>query len=324
MGKSRRFLVIVGRSLFIAIAVLFILFGISGIIGTWCVNRIATDVTLKAFSVVETGMTVVESGVTRALTKVTDSRFEIAQTQEDIKTLGENLKENHPALTALSERLDSRLAPTVGKIQSVLEPVEDGLVTLDTVIAVANSIPHFQENTPGLQDIQDALENLSSLQADVQQLRITIRTAAEGRSDAVTDETATLLLNITQRVDDRLAHTQSNLEDLQEKVNEMQARIVRKKAELLFLFNLVSVVATLLYLWLIYSQMVIISVQVKKIRDGGRSEKSSEGSSVVLNAPTADLFSDQYEELLRPEKTAEPETETLGAMSELEPPREAD
>ena len=298
MGNSRRILAIIGRSLLIAIAVLFILFSVSGIIGTWYANRLAADVTLKAFSVVETGVTVAESGVTQALTRVTDSRSEITQTQEDIKTLGENLKENHPALTALSERLDSRLAPTVDKIQSALEPVKDGLVALDSVLTVANSVPYFQENAPGLQDIQDALENISGLQADVQQLRTTIRAAAEGRSDALTDETTTLLLNITQRVDDRLARTQSNLEDLQEKVNELQARIARKKAELLFLFNLVAVVATLLYLWLIYSQVVVIRVQVKKIRDGGRGESSSEETPVVLNAPTVDLLSDQYEESL--------------------------
>jgi peptidoglycan hydrolase CwlO-like protein len=327
MGKSRRILAIIGRSLLIAIAVLFILFSISGIIGTWYVNRIATDVTLKVFSVVESGVSVADTGVDRALTKVIDSRSEIAQTKEDIETLGVNLKENHPALTALSERLDTRLAPTIDNIRSALEPVRDGLAGLDAVLSVANSLPYFQEKAPGLQDIQDSLENLSSLQADVQQLRTTIRAAAEGRSDELTDQTTTLLLNITQRVDDRLALTQSNLEELKSKVDDLKERIAQKKSELLFIINLIAVVATLLYLWLIYSQIVVIRVQVEKMRSPRKIEEkeSSDEAPMVLDAPTVDMLSNQYRESLEPQTEAvasEPEPEATTG-SEPESPPEA-
>ena len=199
-----------------------------------------------------------------------------------------------------------------------MEPVRDGLAGLDAVLSVANSLPYFQEKAPGLQDIQDSLENLSSLQADVQQLRTTIRAAAEGRSDELTDQTTTLLLNITQRVDDRLALTQSNLEELKSKVDDLKERIAQKKSELLFIINLIAVVATLLYLWLIYSQIVVIRVQVEKMRSPRKIEEkeSSDEAPMVLDAPTVDMLSNQYRESLEPQPEA-----TTG--SEPESPPEA-
>jgi len=280
MGKTKHILAIIGRSLLILIAVLFILLSIAGIGGVWYVNRVATDVTLKVFSVVESGVSISDSGVNQALVKVKDSRSEIMQTQEDIDTLGQSLKENHPALTALGQRLDNRLAPSVEKIRSVLEPVRDGLMAVDSVLTVANSIPYFQEKAPGLQDAQDALDNVSSLSADITQLRTTIRAAAEGKADALTDETTTLLLNITKRIDDRLAQTQGNLEQVQNKINALQEEIARKKARLLFIYNMTAALFSLLFLWLIYSQVVVISVQVQKLRGG-----SQQDSAVALPPP---------------------------------------
>lgn len=272
MEKAKHTLVIIGRGLLILVAVLFILLSIAGLGGVWHVNRAATDVTLKVFAVVESGVSVADSGVNQALNKVKESRSEVLQTQEDIDTLGQNLKENHPALIALSQRLDNRLAPSVGKIQSALEPVRDGLVTVDSALTVANSIPYFREKAPGLKDTQDALDNISSLNADITQLRTTIRVAAEGKADALTNETTTLLLNITKRVDDRLAQTQGNLEQVQNKINALQEEIARKKARLLFIYNMAAALFSLLFLWLIYSQVVVISVQVKKLRSSIQQE----------------------------------------------------
>jgi len=304
MEKTKHILTITGRSLMILMAVLFILIGVTGIGGVWSVNRIATGVTLKLFSVVETGVSVADAGVSQSLAKVVDSRSEIAQTEDDIRTLGRHLKENRPALTALSNRLDTRLAPTVDKIRSALEPVKEGLTSMDAVLSVANSIPYFQEKAPGLQEAQDSLRNIADLQADVAQLRTTLRVAAEGESDALTDETTTLLLNITGRIDERLASTQSDLEQLQEKINELRTRIARKKARLLFIFNLSTVLISLLFLWLIYSQVVVISTQVRKIRGVGCPEVGPEAAATDIAEISAP------EPAVAPESEAVPEPET--------------
>ena len=246
MQKKGHTLRTIGRALLIAMAVLFIVISVVGIVETWYVNRVLVNITNQVFSIVESGVSVADSGVSSALTKVKDARSELAQTEQDINTLGTNLKENHPALVALSERLDTRLVPTVDKIQSVLEPVQEGLAGVDAVLAVANGIPFIQEKAPGLKEVQDSLENLSGLQADVQQLRTTLRAAAEGKADALTEETTTLLIQLVQRADDRLARTQDNLQKVLDRITDLENRIARKNAEILFILNMTALVISLL------------------------------------------------------------------------------
>jgi len=287
MKTTRHILGIIGRSLLILIAVLFIVLSIAGIAGTWYVNRVATDVTLNIFSVVDSGVSIGISGVDQALTRVKESRAEMAQTAEDIDTLGENLKENHPALTAISERIDERLAPTVEKIQTTLAPVRDGLIKVDAILTIANGIPYVQENAPDLQKLQDAIKTVMDLGADIKELRTTIRASLEEQSDQMTEQTTQLLLNIINRVDERLAQTQSNLEDLQEQINELSQRIAALKSEILFALNLVAVIATLLYLWVIYSQIVVIGAQVRKLRGEPRCPECPEVESTDLPAQPA-------------------------------------
>jgi len=110
------------------------------------------------------------------------------------------------------------------------------------------------------------LKTVLGLQADIQQLRTTLRAAAEGKADEMTGQTMELLINIADRVDQRLAQTQGNLEEVQNQINELSQRIAAQKSEILFALNLAAVIATLMYLWLIYSQIVVIGAQVRKLR----------------------------------------------------------
>ena len=278
---------ILGRSLLIGVAGLFILLSIGGVAGVWYVNRQAVHVTLAVFSVVGNGVAVVDSGVSRVLEHVKDARSEITLTTQDITTLSQNLKDNHPGLVALSERLETRLAPAVDRIQTQLAPVQEGVAGVDAVLTVANSLPYFQEKAPGLQPIQDALQDVAGLSADVRQLRTTLRAAAEGRADAMTDETAALLLRIAKRVDDRLARIQTRLQDLLNQIEALQERIAQKKVRILFTLNLIAAFITLMFLWIIYSQIVVIREQVRGWRHAAGDEDLSVHEPVAFDAAVA-------------------------------------
>ena len=53
----------IGRALIILIAVLAIVLSAAGIYGAWYANRTLTDVTLKVFTVVDTGVAIAQTGV---------------------------------------------------------------------------------------------------------------------------------------------------------------------------------------------------------------------------------------------------------------------
>jgi hypothetical protein len=92
----------------------------------------------------------------------------------------------------------------------------------------------------------------------VLQLRTTLRAAVTEKADQLTQQTAAALTDLTSRVDSGLASIQSDVQALQSDITALQARIEALQSRLLLAFNLVALAATLLYLWVIYSQIVVI------------------------------------------------------------------
>jgi hypothetical protein len=248
----------IGRILILVIAVLVIVLSVGGIVGAWGINSAVANITLKIFSVVQTGAEVVDNVVGRVDTLVQTARSEVQQASDMVATAASNLQENRPVLTALSERLETRLGPTVDKVQEAVTPVHDVLVTISSAVSFANSVPFIQERAPRLEQLDQTLTQLSGLSADVQQLRTTLRAAVTEKADQLTQGVATALTDLAARIDSRLAEVQSNMQALQSDIAALQARMQTLQSVLLLVFNLIALLATLVYIWVIYSQVVVI------------------------------------------------------------------
>ena len=255
-----------GRVLAFITAIVFIVFSIGGIVGAWWLSSIASDVTLKVFSVVETGIGVVDAGVTRVETLIDTSRTEVQQAEQTITTIASNLQANHPVLTALSTRLETRLGPTVDNVQEAIAPVRDALVSVSNVVSIANSIPFIQEQAPAIDKLDNTLNRLGDTAADVQQLRNTLRAAATGQADQITQETATTLTDLTSRIDARLAEIQANVQEIQAEIEALQVRLQTLKSRLLLIYDLAAILVTLMFLWVIYSQYIVIRHHIRRFR----------------------------------------------------------
>jgi hypothetical protein len=247
-----------GRILIVVMAVLVIVLSVGGIVGAWGISSAVSNVTLKLFSVIQTGAEVVDSAAGRMNTLVQTARSEVQQTGEMVTTAASNLQENRPVLTALSERLETRLGPTVDKVQEAAAPVHDALVTISGAVSFANSVPFIQERAPRLEQLDQTLSQLSALAADVRQLRTTLQVAVTEKADQLTEGVATALTDLTARIDGRLAEVQSSVQTLQSDIAALQGRIQTLQSTLLLIFNLIALTATLVYLWVIYSQVVVI------------------------------------------------------------------
>ncbi|HTP10461.1 MAG TPA: hypothetical protein VMP08_19545, partial [Anaerolineae bacterium] len=248
----------IGRILIVVMAVLVIILGVVGIVGAWGINSALSNFTLKVVSVIQGGIGIVDNAVSRVDNLVQTSRSEVQQAGQTVNTVAGNLQENHPVLTALSDRLETRLGPTVDTIQEAVAPVHDALVSIDNAVSLANSIPFIQERAPRLADLEQTLSNLSALAADVRQLRTTLSTAVTEKVDQLTQGVATVLTDLTSRIDNRLAEVQSEVQALQADITALQGRVQTLQSVLLLLFNLIAIIATLVYIWVIYSQIVVI------------------------------------------------------------------
>jgi hypothetical protein len=248
----------------IVLAVLFIGLSLFGIFGAWFVDRRAADVALKVFGLIETGVGVVNAGVGRVDDLIATSRTEVRQASETITAAG--AQAHSPVLNALNERLETSLAPRIAQMQQVLAPVRDAVGTVANAVSLVNSLPMMAERAPRLAALDDAFNRLEELSADATQLRGTLRTLVVAQNSDVTAETVATLNGLTQRIDTRLGEVQANVQGVQADIAALQARLDTRKSQLLFLFNLLAVLCTLMLAWIVYTQVVVVQHHWARVR----------------------------------------------------------
>jgi uncharacterized iron-regulated membrane protein len=250
----------------IGLAVLFIGLSLFGIFGAWFVNRKATDVALKVFGLIETGVGVVNAGVGRVDDLIATSRTEVRQASETITAAGAQARANSPVLNALNERLETSLAPRIAQMQQVLAPVRDAVGTVANAVSLVNSVPMMADRAPRLAALDDAFNRLEELSADATQLRGTLRALVAAQKSDVSAETVATLNGLTQRIDTRLGEVQANVQGVQTDIAALQARLDMRKSRLLFLFNLLAMLCTLMLAWIVYTQVVVVQHHWARVR----------------------------------------------------------
>ena len=250
----------------IAVAVLFIGLSFVSIFGAWFVDRKATDVTLKGFGLIETGVHVVDAGVSRVNELIATSRAEVRQASETISAVGPQAQANRPVLNALNDRLETSLAPRIEQMQKVLAPVRDALGNVANAVSLLNSLPMMADRAPRLAALDDAFNRLEELSADGKQLRGTLRELVSSQNSDITAETLATLNGLTQRIDTRLGKVQANVHGVQADIDALQMRLDTRKSRLLLVFNLVAFVSTLMLVWIVYTQIVVIQHHWSRVR----------------------------------------------------------
>jgi hypothetical protein len=169
-------------------------------------------------------------------------------------------------LNALNERLETSLAPRIAQMQKVLAPVRDAMGTVGNAVSLLNSMPMMADRAPRLAALDETFNRLEGLSADATQLRGTLRAlVAEQKSD-IAPETVAALKGITQRIDTRLGEVQANIDGVQADITALHVRLDTRRSRLLFVFNLVALLSTLMLAWIIYTQVVVIQHHWARVR----------------------------------------------------------
>lgn len=270
------------RWLGILLAVLALVISAAGIYGVWWAHQTATDYTIRTFAVIDTAAGIANSGVGQANGLVLRGRAEVQQVESTINALGDHIQENNPVLTALSNRVSDWLAPTVGQIRDVLEPVTKAVQSARAVVDFVNAFPFIRETPPAVAQLESALNRLDEAVADARQINDTIRSSITGGANQLTGNAVGALTTLTGRVDGRLADVQTAMEAVQAEVLALQQRAAVLRARLLLTYNLTAIGLTLFLLWVIYSQVVVI------LHHGRRLDEKEEAAP-ALAPPAAAL-----------------------------------
>jgi len=268
----------------IALAVMFIGLSLLGVFGAWFVDRKTTDVALKGFGLIEAGIGVIDAGVSRVDDLIATSRTEVRQASETITAAGGQAQANRPVLSALNERLETSLAPRIAQMQQVLAPVRDAVGNVANAVSLLNSMPMMADRAPRLAALDETFDRLEGLSADATQLRGTLRALVVTQESDITAETIATLNGLTQRIDTRLGEVQANIHGVQADIAALQVRLDKRKSRLLFVFNLLALLSTLILTWILYSQVVVIQHHWARVRPSAAKPATGDDEP----APTVD------------------------------------
>jgi cob(I)alamin adenosyltransferase len=250
----------------ISVAVLLIGLVLFGIFGVWLVERRATEIALKGFGLVESAVGIVDAGVARTDDLIATSRTEVRQASETIAAVGARAEANSPVLSALNERLETRLAPRIAQIQQALAPVRDAVGAIGNAVSLVSALPMMAEHAPRLAALDETFQRLEELSADTSQFRSTLRALVVARANDLPAETVATLNGLTQRIDTRLGEVQANVQAVRADIVALQVRLDARKSRVLFVFNLMALLATLMLAWLLYTQIVVIRYHWGRVR----------------------------------------------------------
>ena len=263
------------RIIAIALAVVFLGLSLLGTFGAWFVNRKATDVVLKGFGLIEVGVGVVDAGVSRVDDLIATSRTEVRQASETINVGGEQAQANSPVLNALNERLETSLAPRIAQMQQVLAPVRDAVSTVGNAVSLLNSMPMMADRAPRAAALDETFNRLEGLSADATQLRSILHALVVEQKSDVAPETVAALKRLTQRIDTRLGEVQTSVQAVRADVAALQVRLDKRKSRLLFVFNVVALLSTLMLAWILYTQVVVIQHHWARVRPPRPNRRSA-------------------------------------------------
>ena len=197
-----------------------LLIDISELVGVWAAYGPARNGVITVSNTVIQGLQVADKGLTRANGYVTQARQTVTDVNNAASLLGDNIKTNSPLITALSQRIETKLAPILDNVQTATSSVHDAALKVNGALVALNRFPGVTVPT-----LNDQLATISdrSQQAEsaTQDLRVTLANIKAG----LVTKAGTTLKQVTARIDAPLAKIQSLINTYQSKVTNAQDRV---------------------------------------------------------------------------------------------------
>lgn len=251
--------VLAGLTVFICALVL--LLSVAGIVGTWVGGRAATDAAVQLFDGVDRAAGAARILIAQVNTQVGQVRDQLNTVKSATDQLSQNVNDKGLVLTLIPPETDSQLLASVRGVVEAVATVREGVASALDLYRALNALPFVrlpQPDPTGWGAVGDAV---LTLQTAVQTLTTTVdefRSTAAGSISRVTDAVAT--------VDERLNNTVTLLNRADAELAAAQAQIARLRQTLPTAITVISVVFTLLALWVAYTQIVVMRGAWPRVR----------------------------------------------------------
>ena len=248
--------------LLIVISILGILVCSLGIAGSWLINDRLTQAILNLLSRSETALSRVEDSLTLADAQLKDASAAVDTVREATADIGDRIEKNSPVLDRIAQILKEELGPAVNKFRDTFLKIEERVLAVNNTIEMLNALPGIQ--LPSLNLELEGLRDRVSHVVDVaQQLQ---QNVADFRAGIVRS-----LAPFMEKLDTIaafLARLEEDVSTYLDQVNKLQAALAGAKVNIPSLIDRMTLIVSLLLLWVILAQIGLVLVARVYLKTG--------------------------------------------------------
>ena len=245
------------------LAVLGLLINVSELVAIWAAYGPARNGVITVSNTVTQALQTADKGLTRVNGYVQTARQTLTQVNTDATQLGDHVKANSPLVTALSQRVDTKLSPIIENVQSTAATIHDSVLKVNSALLAVNRFPGI--TVPTLNDqLSTVSDRAQQAESAVQDLRVTL---ANVKAGTVT-KAETAVMQITSRIDAPLTRIQSLVNTYQAKGIQAQNRVTSTTNTILTWLLVSAISLTLLIIIISAGLVLLIYICWQYIRHG--------------------------------------------------------
>ena len=255
----------------IVISAVFIIACLAGVVFSWSFNTPLTETITKGITGVERVLSAADTGLERVNTNLGDAQTAVDKIESNVETAGDTLSETSIVYEVLERTVGDELFPKITAARETAAAMGNSLVAFNETLEAVNDIP-FVEVPTLTEQLESAAEELASAQADVEETRAELRSI---REEAVS-KPVTAITERTTRISNRLETAQTRITNTQDNIDGNLDTIGGIKTRVPGVIDLISVVFTVVLLWIGFGQagLIVLAWGYLKGRDPLEATKS--------------------------------------------------
>jgi hypothetical protein len=245
----------------IALCVLVLLASASAIVTTWVTMRTTNEVAIQTLDGIDQAAQGMRDAIGRVDNRVGNAQNQLGSFKQAGEQLAQNVSDKGLVLTLLPPQKEQQLQAAGENLASSLASFHETALAVATLVHAVDQLPFVSLPEPDQQRVQAAEQAIDSVQGSIGELTSDVRQAREGSAGAISRITP-----LADTVDGRLAVTKSNLGQVDGRLASVQDRVNQYKQTVPTVLFLSATLITLLLLWIIYSQLVLLNLTWKALR----------------------------------------------------------
>jgi hypothetical protein len=240
---------------------LVILLLVAGILGIWTSTGKIITAGTNLISAAEKGVAALQSGIA-SVDRQLDSLEQDTQTIQDATAqLSQNISDKGLVMVLLPPDKEEKLTNTVSTIKDTLTTAEQTLSSVLDTLTFIDSLPFISIPKPDPETVSAAAAKVEQLNTAIDNTRATMQQARDNSAGA-----AQKVSDTTGQINDAITAVRAELDARSQKLTTTQDSLTSYKQSLSLWVYLAALLVTLIFGWIIYTQILIIKYALQKYK----------------------------------------------------------